>query len=119
MTERRPIAVSMVAFDGYPMATALDEIARAGASHVEPAFISGTMPFTEDDLSEDAAGVWRRAIAGAGLGCLAVSAHMDCGVPDAAQLLARRLRFAAAAGARYVITNTARRSRRESFLRTV
>ena len=47
----RPLAVALVAFDGIATATALDTIGASGASHVEPAFIAGTMAFTENDMS--------------------------------------------------------------------
>ena len=43
--------------------------------------------------------------------------HMDNGAGDAAAKLKRRLRFAGAPGARFVITNTARENRRAAFLR--
>ena len=109
----------MVAFDGIAVGAALEAIARSGASHAEPAFIAGTMVFSEDDFSDAATRTLRRAIEGAGLGCLAMSGHMDAGVEDAAERLARRLRFAAGLGARFLITNTAQRPRREAFLRTV
>ena len=112
------LAVSLVAFDGLATETALDTIAAAGASHVEPAYIAGSMAFTEDDLSEAAATTLRAQIVAAGLGCVAVSAHMDNGAADATAKLERRLRFAQALGARFVITNTAREDRRDAFLRT-
>ncbi len=115
----RPLAVSMVAFDGYPAELALEEIARAGASHAEPAFIAGTMRFAEDDLSEPAAAALGRAIDAAGLLCVAVSVHMDNGADDAGERLARRLRFAAALGAGLAITNAARQTQRDGFMRTM
>ena len=119
MSASRPIAVSLVAFDGHPVPVALEAVARAGASHAEPAFISGTTVFTEEDLGEPGAAALRRMIEAAGLGCVAVSLHMDSGAADATEKLARRIRFAAALGARFAITNTAHRDRRDAFLRTV
>jgi len=35
----RIISVSTALFDGYPMELAIEEVAAAGAAHVEPAFI--------------------------------------------------------------------------------
>lgn len=117
MNTERPIAVSLVAFEGIPVERALETIAASGATHVEPAYIAGTMFFSEEDFSEAAATVLGRAIASTGLGCVAVSAHMDCGAEDAEARLSRRLRFAAMLGARYIITNAAHRDRRDHFLR--
>ena len=115
----RPLAVSLVAFDGHPVEAALDAIAASGATHAEPAFIDGTMDFTEDDFTEGAAMALAGRIAAAGLGCLAVSAHMDCGAARAAARLIRRVRFAAALGAGSVITNSARTDRRAALAATL
>lgn len=62
----RPLAVALVAFDGIATATALDTIGASGASHVEPAFIAGTMAFTENDMSTAAGAALRVQIAAAG-----------------------------------------------------
>ena len=62
----RPLAVALVAFDGIATATALDTIGASGASHVEPAFIAGTMAFTENDMSAAAGAALRVQIAAAG-----------------------------------------------------
>ena len=119
MTAARPIAASLVAFDGHPVELALEAIARAGATRVEPAFIAGTMLFAEDDLSETSGRAMSRLAEAAGLGCVAVSMHMDCGAEDARPRLERRLRYAAGLGAQFLITNTARRDRRDAFLRLI
>lgn len=99
------IAISTAPFEGYDWQTAFRTIAEAGATRVEPAFIGGYSRFSEDDFNESAAyrlaGEARRD----GLTIPAVSAHIDLGAPDAGEMLARRLRFAGACGARYLVTN--------------
>jgi sugar phosphate isomerase/epimerase len=101
----RIVSISTVLFDGYPMARALEEIARSGAKHVEPAFIRGYMDFTEEDFSEIAAGRLGRLAKELGLSIHAVSAHMDLSMDDAVAMLRRRVDFAEALGAQVLITN--------------
>lgn len=101
------LAVSTALFDGYNMAVAFEEIARAGLRKVEPAFISGYSDFTEATLSEDHAAQLTRQAREAGLTIAAVSAHMDLGRPGGATLerLQRRMRFVSACGCEVLITN--------------
>ena len=48
-----PILISTAAYDGYDLATAFQEISRAGVDLVEIAFIEGyTDPFTEDYFND-------------------------------------------------------------------
>jgi len=116
---QRPIGVSTVAYDGRPIDDAFAGIAQAGAGFVEPAFIKGYMDFDETDLSEAAGAAMARRLRAHGLGCLAISAHMDQGAPEAAEALARRLRFTAAVGAKITITNSTRRLFRDALSRVV
>jgi sugar phosphate isomerase/epimerase len=113
------ISVSTVAYDGYPIDVALDEIARLGIALVEPAYIKGYMVFEENDFSDSAAVNMRRKLAVRGLSSIAISAHMDSGNPEATEMLARRLRFAAGIGARFVITNSTTIDRKDSLDRTL
>ncbi|HWU38306.1 MAG TPA: hypothetical protein VN203_11730, partial [Candidatus Acidoferrum sp.] len=39
ITVNRIVSVSSMAFDGYPLETALDELAALGVTHVEPASV--------------------------------------------------------------------------------
>jgi sugar phosphate isomerase/epimerase len=91
------------------------QTAQAGARFVEPAFIKGYMDFDETDLSEAAGAAMATRLRAHGLGCLAISAHMDQGAPEAAEDLARRLRFTAALGAGITITNSTSRPWRDAL----
>ena len=102
---RRIVSVSTVAWDGHGMEAALDGAAKAGASHVEPAFIRGTIPFTEQDFDAGPASSLRRALEDRGLRAGALSAHLDLSAPGAGEALQRRIRFAALIGAPFVVTN--------------
>lgn len=87
------------------MALAIEEIAAAGATHVEPAFIRGYVDFDEDMFDEAQASKLHRAAGHAALGINAVSAHLDLSGHDAADALARRVGFAAGLGASFLISN--------------
>ena len=116
---RRQISVSTVAYEGYPIETAFGELANLGIRLVEPAYIQGYMSFSEDDFEDPAIGKMRQLLHHHGLTSIAISAHMNCGAPDAQKMLARRLRFTAGIGARYTITNSSANDQRETLIRTI
>ena len=92
-------------FDGYSMELAIEEIARAGATYVEPAFIRGYVDFDEGMFTGASASRLRATTETAGLGIKAVSAHLDLSGPDAVEALSRRIGFAAGLDASFLITN--------------
>ncbi|TPI26185.1 sugar phosphate isomerase/epimerase [Mesorhizobium sp. B3-2-1] len=87
------------------MDLAVEEIAAAGAAHVEPAFIRGYIDFDEGMFADTNASRLRRTAEHAGLCINAVSAHLDLSGPDAIEALSRRIGFAAGLGASFLITN--------------
>ena len=101
------------------MAAALDGVAAAGASHVEPAFIKGYVPFTEDDFSDRSADAMRVMLEARGLKAGALSAHLDLSAPDAAAALDRRLRYAERIGAPFVVTNAGPAAQEDTIRRTL
>ncbi|MBL8584628.1 MAG: sugar phosphate isomerase/epimerase [Rhizobiaceae bacterium] len=112
----RIVSVSMAPYDGYHLAQALASLASIGATHVEPAFIVGyTDPFTEDAFLPERAAQFRRQVEASGLGCLAMSSHMDLGAPGALEIFTRRMEFAAGIGARVIATNAAIRPNAAAF----
>lgn len=116
----RIVSVSAAPYDGYPLRTILESLARIGATHVEPAFIVGyTEPFDEAAFLPSRIVEYRRELASAGLACHAVSSHIDLGLPDAVEVFTGRLAFAADIGARIVCTNAAARARAATFLRNI
>ncbi len=101
----RIISVSSMAFDGYPLEVALDELAALGARYVEPASVDKVFQhLREEDFCEARAAWLREELDARGLGCVSLSAHMDLTQPDAVERFRRRLEFAAALGARIVNT---------------
>jgi sugar phosphate isomerase/epimerase len=112
-------AVSTVAFDGYPLEVAFDEIAALGVRGVEPAFIRGYTDFDESTFSEGNAQRLGRALAGRGLRVQGLSAHMDLAAEDADAMLACRIGFAQGLGARILITNAGPESGRAAILRRI
>lgn len=115
----RIVSVSTALFDGYPMDLAIEEIARSGARHVEPAYIKGYVDFDETAFGERPASALKASITAGGLSVHAVSAHMDLSIPDAADMLARRIGFAGGIGASVLITNAGPVSGRVATLETI
>jgi sugar phosphate isomerase/epimerase len=113
----RPVSVSTVAYDGYPLGLAFEQIASLGFALLEPAFIKGYLEFSEDDFEAKQAARLRKLMSDCGLGALAISAHMDQGHPEAPDMMARRLRFASEIGAKIVITNSTTIERRPALRR--
>ena len=73
-----PILISTAAYDGYDLATAFKEIARAGVDLVEVAFIEGyTDPFTEEYFNDENAAKILALLAEHNLTCLSFSSHVD------------------------------------------
>lgn len=101
----RKISVSSMAFDGYPLETALDELAALGVRDVEPASVDKVFQhLVEADFCDARAAWWREQLRARGLSCVSLSAHMDLTQPDSVDRFRRRLEFAAAIGARIVNT---------------
>lgn len=112
----RTVSISTALFDGYPVELAIDEIAAAGARSIEPAYIKGYLDFDEGAFSPESARCLSSRIAAAGLHATAVSAHMNLGLRDALGMLVRRIRFAAALGASFLITNTGQAKDRDEIV---
>jgi hypothetical protein len=101
----RVISVSSMAFDGYPLETALDELAGLGVRYVEPASVDKVFQhLTEEDFCDARAAWLRDQMAARGLACVSLSAHMDLSQPDSVDRFRRRLEFAQASGAGIVNT---------------
>jgi sugar phosphate isomerase/epimerase len=116
----RIISVSAAPYDGHETVAMLESLARCGVTHVEPAYIVGyTEPFDESAFTEAAASRWRTALAGSGLSCFALSAHIDLGTEEVLPVFLRRMDFARAIGARVINTNASLRSRQTQFQKTI
>jgi sugar phosphate isomerase/epimerase len=115
----RAISISSVAYDGFPLSVAIEEIAGLGLPLIEPAYIRGYMVFEEADFEEPATEALARQLRQSGLSSIAVSAHMDQGHPDAAAMLARRMRHTAGIGARFTITNATTTDKRDALMRVL
>jgi sugar phosphate isomerase/epimerase len=101
----RIISVSSMAFDGYPLETALEELAGLGVSFVEPASVDKVFQhLVEADFCDTRAAWLREEMARRNLGCLSLSAHVDLTQADSVDRFLRRMEFAHAIGARIVNT---------------
>jgi sugar phosphate isomerase/epimerase len=116
MTE---IAINTLAFHGYPLDTALVEIARLGA-YVEPVYISKYDPaLCEEYFTANNAEVLRKRLEALRLKVTSMASHMDLGQVDAVDIFRRRMDFAKAIGARMILTNATRKPQQETFYSNV
>jgi sugar phosphate isomerase/epimerase len=116
----RIVSISGAPYDGYGPPQMLESLARIGATHVEPAYIVGyTEPFDESSFTEARAVEYARWLAEAGIGCFAMSSHIDLGRPDAVEVFAGRMRFAARIGAKVINTNAAVRAHEARFFENI
>lgn len=101
----RIVSVSTMAFDGYSLEAALDELAALGVRHVEPTSVDKVFQhLVEEDFCDTRAAWLKDQMAGRGLSCVSLSAHLDLTRPDSVDRFLRRLEFASAIGARIVNT---------------
>ncbi|MEK8027049.1 sugar phosphate isomerase/epimerase family protein [Pseudaquabacterium rugosum] len=116
----RSVSISGAPYDGYAPPQMLESLARIGATHVEPAFIVGyTEPFDESSFTEARAADYARWLADAGIGCHAMSSHIDLGRPDALTVFTGRMHFAARIGAKVINTNAAARANEARFFQNI
>jgi sugar phosphate isomerase/epimerase len=112
----RVISVSSMAFDGYSLETALDELAALGVRYVEPASVDKVFQHLVEQDFCDAKAAWLRGqLQARDQTCLSLSAHMDLSRPDSVDRFFRRLDFARAIGARIVNTIAGPTSGRAGF----
>ncbi|WP_158521437.1 sugar phosphate isomerase/epimerase family protein [Kushneria konosiri] len=110
------MSVSTAAWDGYDWPDIFSSMARLNITDVELAFIKGYVnEFTDADLNAELAKRLCELMAQYGQRCTVLSAHIDLGEPGAAESMAVRIRFAAALGARYLISNASSLAGREYF----
>jgi inosose dehydratase len=116
----RIVSVSTMAFDGYPLEVALDELAGLGVRHVEPASVDKIFQHLVEEDFCDTRAVWlRNQLAARRLACLSLSVHMDLTGPDAVERFHRRLAFARNIGARCVNSIAGPAERREAFRKNI
>ncbi len=110
------ISINTLAYEGYDLATALREIAKIGASHVELGYTRGwTEGLTEEHFSEASADEINRLLSDLGLSSIALSAHIDLTTEDAVDEMKRRIDFGKRLGAKIVNTKVGARSGLNKF----
>jgi len=116
----RIVSVSSMAFDGYSLETALDELAGLGVQYVEPASVDKIFQhLVEADFCSARANWLRAELAKRSLSCLSLSAHMDLTGADAVERFHRRLEFARNVGARCVNSIAGPSERLDDFKRNI
>ncbi len=116
----RIVSVSTMAFDGYSLEVALDELAALGARYVEPASVDKIFQhLVEEDFCDQRATWLRNELTARRLACLSLSVHMDLTGPDAVERFHRRLAFARSIGARCVNSIAGPASKLEEFRKNI
>ena len=114
------ISINTLAYEGYDLKTALQEIAKIGASHVELGYTQGwTEGLTEEHFSEASAVDISRLLSDLGLSSMALSAHIDLTTEDAVDELKRRIDFGKRLGVKIVNTKVGAKSGRSQFEKNV
>jgi len=114
------ISINTLAYEGYDLTIALQEIAKIGASHVELGFTRGfTEGLTEAHFSEASAQKINRLITDLGLSCIALSAHIDLTTEEAVDELKRRIDFGKRLGVKIVNTKVGAKSGRQQLEKNI
>lgn len=114
------ISINTLAYEGYHLTTALEEIAKIGASHVELGFTRGfTEGLTETHFSEASAEKIKRQLSDLALSTIALSAHIDLTTKDAVDELKRRIDFGKSLGVKIVNTKVGAKSGRRQFEKNI
>jgi sugar phosphate isomerase/epimerase len=114
------LSINTLAYEGYGLATALQEIAKIGASHVELGFTRGwTEGLTEAHFSRASAVEINRLLSDLGLSSIALSAHIDLTTEDSVDEIKRRIDFGKRLGVKIVNTKVGARSGRKGFEKNI
>jgi sugar phosphate isomerase/epimerase len=115
-----PILISTAAYDGYDLATAFKEIARAGVDLVEVAFIEGyTDPFTEEYFNDENAAKILALLAEHNLTCLSFSSHVDLSRDGIVEVFKNRMAFAKRLGSKFIVSNAAPLQNKNQFMQNI
>lgn len=114
------ISINTLAYEGYGLTTALEEISNIGAKYVEIGFTKGyTDGLTEAYFSEAFAQEIHKQILDLGLSCIALSAHTDLSTEESIDELKRRIDFGKKLGVKIVNTKVGPKSRRNRFEKNI
>ena len=114
------ISINTLAYEGYDLATALQEIAKIGIRHVELGFTRGyTEGLSEEHFSEVSAKKINTLFADLGLSSVALAAHTDLTTNDAVDELKRRMDFGRSLGAKIVHTKVGATTGRKQFEKNI
>jgi sugar phosphate isomerase/epimerase len=114
------ISINTLAYEGYDLTTALQEIAKTGVRYVELGFTRGyTAGLTEDYFSAASAKKINRLLSEFDLSSIAVAAHTDLTTNEAVEELKRRIDFGKIIGAKIVHTKVGATSGRKQFEKNI
>lgn len=110
------ISISTGSYIGYPLETALEEIAKTGATHTELIWIHGySRPFEEDYFNEKNARHVHSLLMNNSLINNSFSSHLDLTRKENILVFKKRMDFAKAVGSEIIITYTGPWEREKQF----
>ncbi len=110
------LSINTIAYEGYDLQTALQELANIGVTHVEIGFTRGyTKGLTEQYFSEESSREIKQQMSDFGLTSVALSAHTDLTTPNAVDEMKRRIDFGKMLGVQVVNTKVGGLEGREQF----
>lgn len=114
------VAVSMTAYDGYPLETALEQVAKLGCRYVELTAISGIIEhIREEDFNEEYFQKLGQIMAKHNLSSVAFSGHVDLTEEGIIPVFKKRMDFARKIGAEIINTNAGPGERIEKFYENI
>lgn len=110
------LSINTIAYEGYDLSIALEELASIGVNHIELGFTRGfTEGLTEEHFSDQSARKIKQQMSDLGLTSVALSAHIDLTTPDSIDEMKRRIDFGKMLGVQVVHTKVGGVSGRKKF----
>lgn len=110
------LSINTLAYEGYDLSVALQELANIGVTHVELGFTRGwTEGLTENHFSEDSARRINQQMSDLGLTSVSLSAHIDLTTLNSIDEMKRRIDFGKMLGVQIVNTKVGGVSGRSQF----
>jgi len=114
------LAINTLAYHGYALEQAFDQIAQLGVQYVEPVFISKYDPeLSEEYFTAKNADILIQLLDKYQLKVKVFAAHMDLGQQASVDIFSKRMEFAHLLGAKIIISNSSQKSSQLQFLKNM
>jgi len=114
------LAINTLAFHGYKLEEAFDQIAQLGVDYVEPVFISKyDQALTEAYFTGKNANRLIQLLGTNQLKVRVVASHMDLGHKDSVEVFRKRMEFSHLLGAKIILSNSSHKSSGRQFFKNM